>query len=198
MRYSSIDVLRTFAIFVMVLVHFGENLSGYNSPISGFGAPLFTLLSGVSYRLWVLGQTARGVSELEISKVSIRRGLFVFGLGFAFNLLVWLPKDIFNWDVLTFIGAALLLLNVARRIPLSISVLAAVLVGLTVLGCHTITEELPQRETPVTPATVPVVSVPVIVIPIEIQQAQIDRLRIYLVERRDLAAGLESFDTFLV
>lgn len=41
----------------------------------------------------------------------------------------------------------------------------AVLVGLTVLACHTITEELPQ-ETPVTPATVPVVNAPVIVIPV--------------------------------
>jgi hypothetical protein len=42
----------------------------------------------------------------------------------------------------------------------------AVLIGLTVLSCHTITEELPQRETPVTPATVPVVTAPVIVIPV--------------------------------
>ena len=63
MRYSSIDILRTFAIFVMVLVHFGENLSGYTSPFTGFGAPLFAFLSGVSYRLWMIGQESRGTED---------------------------------------------------------------------------------------------------------------------------------------
>jgi hypothetical protein len=43
---------------------------------------------------------------------------------------------------------------------------SAMLVVLTVVGCHTITEELPQDQTPVTPATVPVVPAPVIVIPV--------------------------------
>jgi uncharacterized membrane protein len=127
MRYPSIDILRTLAIFVMVLVHFGENLSGYRLPCAGFGAPLFAFLSGVSYRLWVTGQQSRGISELDISKVSVRRGLFVFGVGIAFNVLVWMPEDTFNWDVLTFVGTALLLLNLARRIPQTISVLFAVL-----------------------------------------------------------------------
>ena len=127
MRFPSIDILRTFAIFVMVLVHFGENLSGFTSPFTGFGAPLFAFLSGVSYYLWVQGQTARGTSEEDISKVSIRRGLFVIGIGFAFNILVWLPEDTFNWDVLTFVGTALILLNGFRRLPLPITVLAAVM-----------------------------------------------------------------------
>jgi hypothetical protein len=43
---------------------------------------------------------------------------------------------------------------------------SAMLVGLTVVACHTITEELPQDQTPVTPATVPTVPAPVIVIPV--------------------------------
>jgi len=117
MRYPSIDILRTFAICVMVLVHFGENLSGFHSPITGFGAPLFAFLAGVSYCLWSRAQTARGKSESEISRISVRRALFVFGVGFAFNVLVWLPEDIFNWDVLTFIGASLLFLTVTRHLP---------------------------------------------------------------------------------
>lgn len=126
MRYPSIDILRTLALFVMVLVHFGENLSGFAVPFTGFGAPLFAFLSGASYRLWSFGQEAKGKSELEIDKISIRRGLFVFGVGFAFNILVWLPEDTFNWDVLTLIGSALILLNFARKLPLPISVLVAV------------------------------------------------------------------------
>lgn len=43
---------------------------------------------------------------------------------------------------------------------------SAVLVGLTVVACHTITEELPQNHTPVTPVSVPTVPAPVIVIPV--------------------------------
>ena len=89
MRYSSIDILRTFAIFSMVIVHFVENLSGSDFVPSGFGAPLFTFLSGVSYRLWLNSQEARGRSDADISKVTIRRGLFLFGVGFVFNVL-WL------------------------------------------------------------------------------------------------------------
>lgn len=132
MRYPSIDVLRTLAIFVMVFVHFSENLSGTLLPIAGLGAPLFVFLSGVSYRLWVAGQVARGKNDLEISKTTIRRGLFVIGTGFVFNILVWLPEDTFIWDVLTFIGTALLILNVARRLPPIIPVLiAAVAIGVS-------------------------------------------------------------------
>lgn len=104
----------------MVLVHFPENLSGYIPPFTGFGAPLFTFLSGVSYRLWLNGQARRGVDESEVSKISIRRGLFVFGVGVVYVVFVWLPQDIFNWDVLTFIGAAILVLNLLRNKPLEI------------------------------------------------------------------------------
>ena len=125
MRYSSIDCLKTIAIVVMVLVHFAENLSGVQLPITGLGAPLFTFLSGLSYRLWVNGLEVKGTSEEEISKRSIRRGLFVFAVGFAFNIFVWLPEDTFNWDVLTMIGFALLVLNGLRRLPSAISIFLA-------------------------------------------------------------------------
>ena len=116
MRQPSIDILRTLAIFMMIQVHFVENLSAEfegwaglsgsgAAPVpwwlmTGLGAPLFTFLSGVSYRLWVTAQEARGRSDIEISKVTIRRGLFLFGLGLIFNVFIWLPEDIFNWDIL--------------------------------------------------------------------------------------------------
>lgn len=127
MRYFSIDILRTLAIFVMVFVHFGENLAGNVSPVAGFGAPLFAFLSGVSYYLWAKGREAKGVSDYEIRKVSVRRGLFVFGTGMTFNVLVWLPEDTFNWDVLTFIGSALVMLSLVRQLPRLVLLVAAAL-----------------------------------------------------------------------
>lgn len=127
MRFASIDILRTVAIVVMVLVHFGENLGGYTPFFAGFGAPLFVFLSGASYFLWSDARLSRGADEEEISKISVRRGLFVLGAGFVFNLFVWLPEELFIWDVLTFIGVALLILNVVRRMPRSACILAAAL-----------------------------------------------------------------------
>ncbi len=116
--------MRMVAIFVMVWVHFVENLSGVIPSITGFGAPLFSFLAGVSYCLWIEQQGERLSSE-AISKISIRRGLFVFGVGIAFNVLVWLPEDTFNWDVLTLIGTALLILNASRHMPDYVLLMAA-------------------------------------------------------------------------
>ncbi len=117
-RYWSIDLMRGYAVAVMVIVHFLENLAGTRewSP-DGFGAPIFIFLSGVSYRLWLDGRLKRGVPSGQISRETIRRGLFLMALGFVFNGLVWLPEDFFTWDVLTFLGCSMCLLNVARMMP---------------------------------------------------------------------------------
>ena len=114
----------------MVIIHFVENLSSFygadGSTLgrvwlpTGFAAPLFTFLSGASYFLWWRSRESLGWSDEYISKVTIRRGLFLFVLGFLFNVCVWLPEDIFNWDILTLIGGSLLLLNIARRLPAAI------------------------------------------------------------------------------
>jgi uncharacterized membrane protein len=117
MRYASIDVLRTVALALMVVVHFMENLSGTPWPPGDAAAPLFTFLVGLSFRTWVLAQQARGRTDADLDRVAVRRGLFLFALGFAFNFFVWLPDDVFNWDVLTLIGIATLVLAFARGLP---------------------------------------------------------------------------------
>jgi uncharacterized membrane protein len=129
MRYRSIDLLRTVAIVLMVLVHFVENLSGitsYRWAPGNFAAPFFTFLVGVSYYLWLTAQESRGRADSEISKQTVRRGLFLFGLGIAFNIVVWLPEGTFNWDVLTAIGASLIALNIARKVPTAVLIVACV------------------------------------------------------------------------
>ncbi len=131
MRLPSIDFLRTCAIFLMVLVHFAENLSAALGAVwipAGFGAPIFAFLMGLSYQIWLSAQEAKRRSDEQISKTTVRRGLFLFALGFAFNILVWLPEDTYNWDVLTFIGAATVFLNVARRMPSVVLVIICILV----------------------------------------------------------------------
>src|SRR4051794_6993289 len=108
----------------MIQVHFVGHLSPRAGPYAWLyeasaalgliPAPLFTFVSGVSYGLWVRKQEALGKGDAAITKVTLRRGLFLFGAGVAFNVLVWLPEDTFNWDVLTLLGAALVLLAFAR------------------------------------------------------------------------------------
>jgi len=127
-RYASIDILRTIAIFLMVLIHFLENLSGTNWNVAGLSAPIFSFLVGMSYFLWIEGLDRKGKSEQDISKASIRRGAFLFGLGFAFNILVWLPEDTFNWDILTLVGVAYFTLNVARKLPVAVILFFCVMV----------------------------------------------------------------------
>lgn len=141
MRHPSIDVLRAVAIAIMVIVHFTENLSAWHGPQgsdgllsggfwrpTGLAAPLFTFVAGVSLRLWIRGREQRGDTDEAITKAAVRRGLFLVGIGFAFNVLVWLPEDVFNWDVLTFIGASLVLLAACRGAPDGVALLAATVV----------------------------------------------------------------------
>lgn len=140
-RLDSIDILRSLAIALMVVVHFVENLSGRHGGVdpfaegyravwlpTGFAAPIFTFLTGLNYRLWEESLAARGAPEDRISKITIRRGLFLLGLGFAFNVLVWLPEDTFNWDILTFVGTALIILGIVRQMPAPVPLVACGLV----------------------------------------------------------------------
>lgn len=132
MRYRSLDLMRATAIVVMVAVHFVENLSGLVPFAAGLGAPLFIVLSGASYRLWLDVQKRRGADEVLIGKRTVRRGLFLFGVGIAFNVFVWLPEDVFNWDVLTLIGSGFLALAIFRHVPPAATIaLCALLVLVT-------------------------------------------------------------------
>jgi hypothetical protein len=117
MRYASIDALRTLAILLMIIVHFLENLSGASWAPGDLAAPLFCFLVGVSYRLWVHGEISKGRTDEQISSSTIRRGILIIVAGLLFNVVVWLPADTFNWDVLTLIGSAILLLGLIRDAP---------------------------------------------------------------------------------
>lgn len=102
---------------IMVVVHFCENLAGATPKIAGIGAPMFMFLSGISFRLWLNGRSTRQKSDETITKIAVRRGFFLIGLGFVFNIFVWMPEDVFNWDVLTLIGTGMICMGLARHAP---------------------------------------------------------------------------------
>jgi uncharacterized membrane protein len=138
LRYISIDVLRGLAILLMVQVHFVENLSsridadswldGLSITLGWIPAPLFTLISGASYALWLRKQEAADRKDRDITWITLRRGAFLFVAGIVFNVLVWLPEGTFNWDILTLIGTSLVLLAFARKLPHGVIALICVVV----------------------------------------------------------------------
>jgi uncharacterized membrane protein len=123
-RYLSIDILRTLALILIIQVHaadhFSENVASpeylFNlSQVFGhMGAPLFALLAGLSYSLWLAVQRRAGLGEDNIVKFSLRRGMFVFALGIAVNVFIWLPGSTFDWEILTLLGASAMILTWAR------------------------------------------------------------------------------------
>jgi uncharacterized membrane protein len=126
-RYLSIDILRAVAILLMVQVHFVDHLSTktaapawlYNAScwLGEWPAPLFSLLLGLSFSLWTRKEESLGRSDGEITRIAIRRGIFLFVLGIVFNFLVWLPEGTFNWDILTLLGVSMAVLAFARKLP---------------------------------------------------------------------------------
>ena len=124
-RLASIDVLRAVAILLMIQVHFVENLSpreassavlyDLSQVLGALAAPIFTFLLGLSLWLWLRRETGLGRVEVELRRVVVRRGLFLFGAGLAFAVVIWLPQEVFIWDILTLLGASTLILFLLRR-----------------------------------------------------------------------------------
>ncbi len=126
-RLDSIDILRAVAIVLMVQTHFVSHLSWREESSAllhvwsewlGYApAPLFCLMAGLSYSIWLQKELTAGRSEKKIDVSSMRRGGFLFVLGLLFALCIWLPEEIFGWDILTLLGSSFVLLAGFRRLP---------------------------------------------------------------------------------
>ena len=125
-RIKSVDILRTIAIIGMIQVHFTYNLSYYydggsllhaiSDLIGSFPAPLFTFLVGMSLHLSVSQQQKAGIADEHISNRNLRRGMAIVFIGLLFATLIWMPAEVFNWDILTLIGTSLLILFPLRHL----------------------------------------------------------------------------------
>jgi uncharacterized protein len=110
----------------MIQVHVVEWLSGYtdyNSPlyqlselVGSFPAAMFTFLVGMSLFISVKKQEDQGVDPGLIADRNLRRGMAIFFFGLLFLIFVWMPEEVFAWDILTLIGASLLILFPLRKL----------------------------------------------------------------------------------
>ncbi len=120
-RLHSIDILRALAIVWMILIHFVDNLSYLKNRdtllyeiIGVFGilaAPIFTFLVGISFFI-SLNKYPPKIARRQ----TLRRGAAIFLVGLLHNFIHWGTENIFDWDILTFIGSALIILYLLRNI----------------------------------------------------------------------------------
>ena len=140
-RIISIDVLRGFSLTGMVVCHYMLEYGDAHAPesplyfimdhaLGDFGAVWFLLLVGVSQV--VSGERKKGIGEIKLMKKAFLRGAYVFAAGLLMAALAWGPKNMWNWDILTLIGSAYIVLYFCRFLPSwAILLMAAFIVFMT-------------------------------------------------------------------
>lgn len=125
-RVDSVDVLRALALVGMVICHYPIFLSsgaGSNAMLYFFsnhllggdcGASWFVFLVGLSQ---VLSLQKRATTQNNDSSRVIVRGAAIFVIGLLFLLFIQGYEELWDWDILTFIGAATIILLICRRVP---------------------------------------------------------------------------------
>lgn len=123
-RVISIDVLRGFALIGMVMVHFmiyfgNEAAVGtwpyfiLNHGLGDWGAACFLMLMGMSQII----SKKKIADKTLLFKQALLRGTYLFLVGLLMLALAWGPKQIWQWDILTLMGFATILLFFCRFLP---------------------------------------------------------------------------------
>jgi uncharacterized membrane protein len=125
-RLDSVDVLRALALIGMVICHYpiflssGEGADAMlyflaNHLLGGdCAASWFVFLVGVSQ---VLSAKKRDSDQVKNVQRVVIRGTAIFIIGLLFLLIVEGYKELWVWDILTFIGAMIIILVPCRRAP---------------------------------------------------------------------------------
>jgi len=125
-RIVSIDVLRGFSLVIMILCHvmiaYGDAEAVESLPyfvldhfVGDFAATWFLLLVGMSQVL--SANRKMGMTEFRLMKRAFLRGVYVFTAGLLMAALAFGPKEIWDWDILTLIGSATVVLYFCRFLP---------------------------------------------------------------------------------
>ena len=125
-RVDSVDVLRAIALMGMIICHYPIFLSsGEGSDVMLYffanhllggdcGASWFVFLVGLSQVIsFKKMETAQ---DKNVSRVVIR-GIAIFVVGLLFLLFIQGYAELWVWDILTFIGATIIILLICRKAP---------------------------------------------------------------------------------
>jgi uncharacterized membrane protein len=134
-RIISVDVLRGFALICMVMIHVMIYLGDaaavdtwpyflLNHVLADLGAAGFLMMMGISQA--ISAQRYAREDNLLIFKRTLIRGCFIFLVGLFMLALAWGPYKIWEWDILTLMGFATVMLFFCRFLP-SWSILAIIL-----------------------------------------------------------------------
>ena len=137
-RALSIDILRGFALVCMVLIHFmvyfgnAEAMQtwlyfSFNHIIGDWGASGFLIIMGISQVL--SGGRHTDLNSSLLLKRALIRGAFIFTVGLMMLTLTWGPYKIWQWDILTLMGFATVVLFFCRFLPSWIILLIAALIA---------------------------------------------------------------------
>jgi len=125
-RVDSVDVLRALALIGMVICHYPIFLSSgegrdamlyflSNHLLGGdCGASWFVFLVGLSQVLSIKKRAT--AQDNNVSRVIIR-GMAIFVIGLLFLLVIQGYEELWDWDILTFIGATTIILLPCRKAP---------------------------------------------------------------------------------
>ena len=125
-RVASINIVRGFALICMVVIHFviyfGNAKAvdtwlyfGLNHILADWGASGFLIMMGASQVL--SAHKLAGPDGRLPFKRTLIRGVFIFLIGLLMLALAWGPANMWQWDILTLIGFATIILYFCRRLP---------------------------------------------------------------------------------
>jgi uncharacterized membrane protein len=125
-RNDSVDVLRALALIGMVICHYPIFLSsgaGTDAMLYFFSNHLLGGDCGASWFVFLVGlcqvlsfRKRDTVQQKDISRVIIR-GVAIFVIGLLFLLVIQGYEQLWDWDILTFIGATTIILLPCRKTP---------------------------------------------------------------------------------
>ena len=138
-RVDSVDVLRAIALVGMVLCHYPIFLSsgeGRDAMLYFFSnhflggdcaASWFVFLVGLSQ---VISAKKGDAVQVKNEGRVIIRGMAIFVTGLLFLLIVQGYEELWDWDILTFIGATTIILLLSRKAPSWVTLLVCCVVFL--------------------------------------------------------------------
>jgi uncharacterized membrane protein len=145
-RLFAIDAVRGWVMIFMALDHamlfsyqhiFAEGFQGIRPDpmpdtihyltrfITHYCAPTFIFLAGLGVALYALSRRSKGVTEGQISRKLVTRGLLLIGLQLTIVNWTWgfgseSGASLTYFGVLTCIGSGMVILAFARRLPLPV------------------------------------------------------------------------------